>query len=176
MPTRFSRSASHLVTQEPQGRHCAEPKQSPTTLPSPSQVLWAFVSAQQTVGYNPPVHHTRTPEDLEGWAPDAELGVPGEFPFTRGIHPTMYRGRLWTMRQYAGFATAEESNARYRYLLTQGVSGLSIAFDLPTIKSATTRIIPSRPARSAGSECRSRPSKTCPTSSRGFRSTASRRR
>ncbi|HEX4347234.1 MAG TPA: methylmalonyl-CoA mutase family protein [Vicinamibacterales bacterium] len=61
-----------------------------------------------------------------------ELGLPGEFPFTRGIQPTMYRGRLWTMRQYAGFATAAESNARYRYLLAQGVSGLSVAFDLPT--------------------------------------------
>src|SRR5260221_2940360 len=61
-----------------------------------------------------------------------ELGLPGEFPFTRGIQPTMYRGRLWTMRQYAGFGTAAESNARYRYLLSQGVSGLSVAFDLPT--------------------------------------------
>jgi methylmalonyl-CoA mutase N-terminal domain/subunit len=61
-----------------------------------------------------------------------ELGLPGEFPYTRGIQPTMYRGRLWTMRQYAGFGTAEESNARYRYLLAQGVSGLSVAFDLPT--------------------------------------------
>src|SRR5262249_27513150 len=61
-----------------------------------------------------------------------ELGLPGQFPFTRGIQPTMYRGRLWTMRQYAGFATAEESNARYRYLLEHGVSGLSVAFDLPT--------------------------------------------
>src|SRR5712671_834278 len=61
-----------------------------------------------------------------------DLGFPGEFPFTRGIQPTMYRGRLWTMRQYAGFATAEESNRRYRYLLAQGVSGLSVAFDLPT--------------------------------------------
>jgi methylmalonyl-CoA mutase N-terminal domain/subunit len=59
-------------------------------------------------------------------------GFPGEFPFTRGIQPTMYRGRLWTMRQYAGFGTAAESNARYRYLLDQGVSGLSVAFDLPT--------------------------------------------
>ena len=57
---------------------------------------------------------------------------PGTFPYTRGIQPTMYRGRLWTMRQYAGFATAAESNARYRYLLGQGVSGLSVAFDLPT--------------------------------------------
>ncbi len=60
------------------------------------------------------------------------IGFPGDFPFTRGIQPTMYRGRLWTMRQYAGFATASESNARYRYLLSQGVSGLSVAFDLPT--------------------------------------------
>ena len=60
------------------------------------------------------------------------LGFPGEFPFTRGIHPTMYRGRPWTMRQYAGFGTAEESNQRYRYLLEQGTTGLSVAFDLPT--------------------------------------------
>src|SRR5690242_2761854 len=58
--------------------------------------------------------------------------MPGEFPFTRGIQPSMYRGRLWTMRQYGGFATAEESNGRYRYLLANGVSGLSVAFDLPT--------------------------------------------
>src|SRR5437899_857434 len=82
--------------------------------------------------YNRAVHDARTPDDLAGWEPAAALGQPGEFPFTRGIQPTMYRGRLWTMRQYAGFATAEESNARYRYLLAQGVSGLSVAFDLPT--------------------------------------------
>src|SRR5687767_12940039 len=62
----------------------------------------------------------------------ADLGFPGEFPFTRGIQPAMYRSRLWTIRQYAGFGTAAESNARYRYLLSQGVSGLSVAFDLPT--------------------------------------------
>jgi methylmalonyl-CoA mutase N-terminal domain/subunit len=79
-----------------------------------------------------PTPPARTPDDLAGWNPDTDLGYPGEFPFTRGIQPTMYRGRLWTMRQYAGFATAEESNARYRYLLAQGVSGLSVAFDLPT--------------------------------------------
>jgi methylmalonyl-CoA mutase N-terminal domain/subunit len=75
---------------------------------------------------------TYTPESLAGWDPASSLGEPGEFPFTRGIHPTMYRGRLWTMRQYAGFGTAAESNQRYRYLLGQGVSGLSVAFDLPT--------------------------------------------
>jgi methylmalonyl-CoA mutase N-terminal domain/subunit len=63
---------------------------------------------------------------------DDRIGLPGEYPYTRGIQPTMYRGRLWTMRQYAGFGTATESNRRYRYLLSQGVSGLSVAFDLPT--------------------------------------------
>ena len=63
---------------------------------------------------------------------DAELGLPGEYPFTRGVQPTMYRGRLWTMRQYAGFGNAEESNKRYHYLLAQGQTGLSVAFDLPT--------------------------------------------
>ncbi|MDY6916807.1 MAG: methylmalonyl-CoA mutase family protein [Chloroflexota bacterium] len=70
--------------------------------------------------------------DFEGRHYDEALGYPGEYPFTRGIQPTMYRGRLWTMRQYAGFADAEESNKRYRYLLGQGQTGLSIAFDLPT--------------------------------------------
>src|SRR5215831_10045806 len=75
---------------------------------------------------------TYTPDNLAGWDAVSELGSPGDFPFTRGIHPTMYRGRLWTMRQYAGFGTAAESNTRYRYLLANGVSGLSVAFDLPT--------------------------------------------
>jgi methylmalonyl-CoA mutase N-terminal domain/subunit len=74
----------------------------------------------------------RTPDDLAGIDPDLDIGFPGEFPFTRGIQPTMYRARPWTMRQYAGFATAAESNRRYRYLLSQGVMGLSVAFDLPT--------------------------------------------
>ena len=68
----------------------------------------------------------------EGFDPDADLGFPGVAPFTRGVQPNMYRGRLWTMRQYAGFGTADESNARYRYLLSQGQTGLSVAFDLPT--------------------------------------------
>src|ERR1041385_2207204 len=61
-----------------------------------------------------------------------DAGFPGEYPFTRGVQPTMYRGRFWTMRQYAGFGTAEESNRRYHYLLSQGTTGLSVAFDLPT--------------------------------------------
>ena len=72
------------------------------------------------------------PDDLVAFDPERDLFFPGEFPFTRGIQPTMYRGRLWTMRQYAGFGTAAESNRRYRYLLSQGVNGLSVAFDLPT--------------------------------------------
>src|SRR6266496_3295040 len=73
-----------------------------------------------------------TEEDLTDLDLQAKLGYPGEFPFTRGIHPGMYRSRLWTMRQYAGFATAEESNKRYHFLLSQGTTGLSVAFDLPT--------------------------------------------
>ncbi|WP_297500130.1 methylmalonyl-CoA mutase family protein [Thermococcus sp.] len=74
-----------------------------------------------------------TPTDLgEGWDYLEKLGFPGEYPFTRGVYATMYRGRFWTMRQYAGYATAEESNKRYKYLLSQGQTGLSVAFDLPT--------------------------------------------
>src|SRR5579883_3002133 len=74
------------------------------------------------------------PDDLERIAfdPAKDLGVPGAPPFTRGVQPNMYRGRYWTMRQYAGFGTARESNERYRYLLEQGQTGLSVAFDLPT--------------------------------------------
>jgi methylmalonyl-CoA mutase N-terminal domain/subunit len=85
------------------------------------------VSTEPTTRKN---HYTS--DELRGFDPTAELGEPGIFPFTRGVQPTMYRGRPWTMRQYAGFATAAESNTRYRYLLSQGVSGLSVAFDLPT--------------------------------------------
>src|SRR5689334_1657570 len=73
-----------------------------------------------------------TKEDLAGINPDKDIGYPGQYPFTRGIQPTMYRGRLWTMRQYAGMGDAEESNRRYKYLLAHGTSGLSVAFDLPT--------------------------------------------
>ncbi len=73
-----------------------------------------------------------TPTDLAGWEYENQAGYPGEYPFTRGIYPSLYRSRLWTMRQYAGFGSARESNARYRYLLSQGQTGLSIAFDLPT--------------------------------------------
>src|ERR1700756_3591183 len=79
-----------------------------------------------------PVERLYTEESLRGEDTAEHPGFPGEFPFTRGIYPTMYRSRLWTMRQYAGFGTAAESNKRYRYLLSRGQMGLSVAFDLPT--------------------------------------------
>jgi methylmalonyl-CoA mutase, N-terminal domain len=80
-----------------------------------------------------PIRRLYTPADLPGWDPNRDLGFPGEPPYTRGIHSTMHRGRLWTMRQFAGFGTAEDTNARFRYLLAQGQTGLSTAFDLPTL-------------------------------------------
>ncbi len=81
---------------------------------------------------NLPKVRLATPLDIEGFDYEKDLGFPGEYPFTRGVQPTMYRGRFWTMRMYAGFSTAEESNKRYRYLLESGGTGLSCAFDLPT--------------------------------------------
>src|SRR5688572_33411060 len=84
------------------------------------------------MGTAPRVQPVFAPRDLVGVDPDTDIGAPGECPYTSGIQPTMYRGRPWTMRQYAGFGTATASNARYRYLLAQGVTGLSVAFDLPT--------------------------------------------
>jgi methylmalonyl-CoA mutase N-terminal domain/subunit len=86
----------------------------------------AFATSSQ------PVQRLYTPLDVSGLDYDRDLGYPGEYPFTRGVQTTMYRGRLWTMRQYAGFGTAEESNQKFRYLLSQGQTGLSVAFDLPS--------------------------------------------
>src|ERR1043165_7606441 len=77
-----------------------------------------------------PVRALYTREDLP---PDEAIGFPGEYPFTRGVYPSMYRGRLWTMRQFAGFGTAEETNERFRYLLDHGQTGLSTAFDMPSL-------------------------------------------
>ena len=85
-----------------------------------------------TTGSNLEVDRLYTPDNVENMDYERDLGFPGEYPFTRGVQPTMYRGKFWTMRQYAGFATAEESNKRYKYLLEQGQTGLSVAFDLPT--------------------------------------------
>src|ERR1700741_1185387 len=80
-----------------------------------------------------PIRRLYTPADLDGWDPEHDLGYPGQPPYTRGIHATMHRGRLWTMRQFAGFGTAEDTNQRFTYLLPQGQTGLSTAFDLPTL-------------------------------------------
>jgi methylmalonyl-CoA mutase N-terminal domain/subunit len=80
-----------------------------------------------------PVEPLYTPDDLAGWSYDEKLGHPGEYPFTRGVYPTMYRGRLWTMRMFAGFGRPEDTNARFKYLLEQGQTGLSTAFDMPAL-------------------------------------------
>src|ERR1700730_12158321 len=97
------------------------------TNPSPAERKKQFTTLSGL-----PIERLYTEENLAGWNPEEALGYPGEFPYTRGIYPTMYRGRFWTMRQYAGFGSAAESNQRYRYLLSKGQSGLSVAFDLPT--------------------------------------------
>jgi methylmalonyl-CoA mutase N-terminal domain/subunit len=111
---------------------------------SGSRKRWEDATLKRTLDKNPerkkefalaggiPVERLYTPEDVAGFEYDENLGYPGEFPFTRGVQPTMYRGRFWTMRQYAGFKTAKETNARYHYLLKRGQTGLSVAFDLPT--------------------------------------------
>jgi methylmalonyl-CoA mutase N-terminal domain/subunit len=100
---------------------------NPTLQKSPErQAQFTTISAH-------PIRRLYTPADLPNWDPDTDLSQPGEPPYTRGIHATMHRGRLWTMRQFAGFGTAEDTNQRFRYLLSQGQSGLSTAFDLPTL-------------------------------------------
>ena len=90
-------------------------------------------AVQFTTVSNHPIRRLYTHENLSGWDPARDLGLPGAPPYTRGIHPAMYRSRLWTMRQFAGFGSAEDTNRRFRYLLAQGQTGLSIAFDLPTL-------------------------------------------
>src|SRR5689334_2187246 len=99
-----------------------------TTYPSSADRLRAYTTVSDME-----VDPLYTPDDLRGWSYDAELGYPGEFPFTRGAYPSMYRGKLWTMRQFAGFGTAEDTNERFKFLLAQGQTGLSTAFDMPTL-------------------------------------------
>jgi methylmalonyl-CoA mutase, N-terminal domain len=99
---------------------------------TPPETASKRVSDEQFTSSHIPVRPLYTPTDLENWDQQTEVGYPGEFPFTRGVQATMYRGRLWTMRQYAGMGDAEESNKRYKYLLANGTTGLSVAFDLPT--------------------------------------------
>jgi methylmalonyl-CoA mutase, N-terminal domain len=113
--------------------------------PSPKERAWEENTLRPALENSPerqvefttisghPIRRLYTPADLSDWDPDRDLGLPGEPPYTRGIHATMYRGRLWTMRQFAGFGAAEDTNQRFRYLLSQGQTGLSTAFDLPTL-------------------------------------------
>ncbi len=105
-----------------------------TDQPSEGSVSERFSQFTTVSGH--PIRRLYTPDDVAGAGRAHDLGddsVPGEPPYTRGIHPAMYRSRLWTMRQFAGFGTAEDTNARFRYLLGQGQNGLSVAFDLPTL-------------------------------------------
>jgi methylmalonyl-CoA mutase, N-terminal domain len=113
--------------------------------PSPAELEWEEKTLRPTLQKSPdrdadfstvssyPIRRIYTQADLPDWDSERNLGYPGRPPYTRGIHSTMYRGRLWTMRQFAGFGTAEDTNARFRYLLSQGQTGLSVAFDLPTL-------------------------------------------
>src|SRR5215510_12765757 len=114
-----------------------------------------------------------TPERVE-LDYDRDLGYPGAYPFTRGVYPSMYRGRLWTMRQFAGFGTAEETNERFRYLLDHGQTGLSTAFDMPTLMGYDSDH--ARSARSGGRGWRSTRSPIRRRCSRGSRSARSRPR
>src|ERR1700690_639789 len=112
---------------------------------SPGELEWEEKTLNPTLQKSPerapefptvssyPIRRLYTQADLADWNSERDLGLPGEPPYTRGIHPTMYRTRLWTMRQFAGFGTAEDTNQRYKYLLAQGQTGLSVAFDLPTL-------------------------------------------
>jgi methylmalonyl-CoA mutase, N-terminal domain len=112
---------------------------------SPEELAWQENTLKPTLAKSPerhaefttisahPIRRLYTEADLSGWNPATNLGLPGEPPYTRGIHATMHRGRLWTMRQFAGFGTADDTNQRFRYLLAQGQTGLSTAFDLPTL-------------------------------------------
>src|SRR5271163_283460 len=110
------------------GEHAWEEKTLAPTLAKSPERAHEFTTVSSY-----PIRRLYTAADLPDWNPEQDLGYPGEPPYTRGIHSTMYRGRLWTMRQFAGFGTAQDTNARFRYLLGQGQTGLSVAFDLPTL-------------------------------------------
>src|ERR1022692_3593727 len=113
--------------------------------PSPAELAWEKETLIHTLAKSAErqkefttlsdhiIRRLYTPADLSDWSPERDLGFPGQPPYTRGIHATMYRGRPWTMRQFAGFGTADDTNQRFRYLLSQGQTGLSVAFDLPTL-------------------------------------------
>src|ERR1700682_1467398 len=135
------------MSEQPKGTTQTAPPAEPasTRQPSPAERSWENDTLRPTLEKNPErqsefttvsgfhVRRLYTDADLRNWDAQRELGSPGEPPYTRGIHSTMYRGRLWTMRQFAGFGAAEDTNKRFRYLLAQGQTGLSTAFDLPTL-------------------------------------------
>jgi methylmalonyl-CoA mutase, N-terminal domain len=133
----------HKVGKEPE--HIPAPKPKLERTPLPAEGRWEEETLRPTLGKSPeraarfttvsdyPIRRLYTQADLSSWDPERDLGYPGRPPYTRGIHSTMYRGRLWTMRQFAGFGTAADTNQRFRYLLSQGQTGLSVAFDLPTL-------------------------------------------
>ena len=122
-------SASEKVRRNPSAaeKKWEERTLAPTLAKSPER------AHQFTTVSSYPIRRLYTPADLSDWSEERDLGLPGEPPYTRGIHSTMYRGRLWTMRQFAGFGSAADTNQRFRYLLGQGQTGLSVAFDLPTL-------------------------------------------
>jgi methylmalonyl-CoA mutase, N-terminal domain len=131
------------LTKEP--RFAATPTFQSERKPSAEERAWEEKVLNPTLEKSPerpadfttvssyPIRRIYTAADLADWGAERDLGYPGQPPYTRGIHATMYRARLWTMRQFAGFGTAEDTNARFRYLLSQGQTGLSVAFDLPTL-------------------------------------------
>jgi methylmalonyl-CoA mutase, N-terminal domain len=136
------------MTDKPKGAtQTVSPAETSASLREPSarELAWEKNTLQPTLEKSPerdydftttsghPIRRLYTEADLANWDAERDLGLPGVPPYTRGIHPTMYRTRLWTMRQFAGFGTAEDTNARFRYLLSQGQTGLSTAFDLPTL-------------------------------------------
>jgi methylmalonyl-CoA mutase N-terminal domain/subunit len=141
-----SRSGSANAMSEPSKNHTKTPKAGETARkPSQAEEAWETNTLAPALAKNPerqgefttvsgyPIRRLYTEADLADWDPVRDLGFPGEPPYTRGIHSTMHRGRLWTMRQFAGFGTAEDTNQRFRYLLAHGQTGLSTAFDLPTL-------------------------------------------
>src|SRR5207245_1374394 len=125
---------SHLVENEKDKRKPSPREQQwEEKTRKPSLARFPERAAEFTTISDHPIRRLYTPADLADWDDERDLGFPGEPPYTRGIHATMYRGRLWTMRQFAGFGAAEDTNRRFRYLLSQGQTGLSVAFDLPAL-------------------------------------------
>jgi methylmalonyl-CoA mutase N-terminal domain/subunit len=133
------------VTDEKARKAASVPAFGSPRKPSPAEHAWEENTLKPALAKSPdrvadfttvssyPIQRLYTQTDLADWNPERDLGSPGEPPYTRGIHPTMYRERLWTMRQFAGFGSADDTNRRFRYLLSQGQTGLSVAFDLPTL-------------------------------------------